>query len=173
MDKFKILKEYFGYDEFRYPQDLIIDAVYQNKEVIGILPTGFGKSIIFQVLALMLEGVSIVISPLIALMEDQVQALKRKGISAALLNSNMSFEEQHKVYKRLASKKYKLLYLSPERLENLYFLKQIVKEEISMIVVDEAHTLLWAESFRKAFGHISDFINTLKERPKILLRQPL
>lgn len=168
MDKFTILKEYFGYDQFRYPQDIIIDAVYQNKEVIGILPTGFGKSIIFQVLALMLDGVTIVISPLIALMEDQVQTLKREGIPATLLNSNMSFEDQQKVYHRLASKKYKLLYLSPERLENLYFLKQIVKEQISMIVVDEAHTLLWADSFRKAFGHISGFIHTLKNRPKIL-----
>ncbi|MDE6407389.1 MAG: DEAD/DEAH box helicase, partial [Anaeroplasmataceae bacterium] len=134
MDKYSVLKKYFGYEEFKTPQDKIIDLVLEDNEVIGLLPTGFGKSIIFQVLALMLEGVSIVISPLIALMEDQVKALKRKGIYAAVLNSNLSFEEQLEVYSSL--KKYKLIYVSPERLENKLFLKYMKDLKVSMIVVD-------------------------------------
>ncbi|MDE6415074.1 MAG: RecQ family ATP-dependent DNA helicase [Anaeroplasmataceae bacterium] len=166
MDKYSVLKKYFGYEEFKTPQDKIIDLVLEDNEVIGLLPTGFGKSIIFQVLALMLEGVSIVISPLIALMEDQVKALKRKGIYAAVLNSNLSFEEQLEVYSSL--KKYKLIYVSPERLENKLFLKYMKDLKVSMIVVDEAHTILWAEGFREAFGQIYTFIESFYDRPKLL-----
>ncbi|MDE5856091.1 MAG: RecQ family ATP-dependent DNA helicase, partial [Anaeroplasmataceae bacterium] len=154
------------YDNFKYPQDSLIDFVLEGKEAIGILPTGFGKSVIFQVLALMLDGVSIIISPLIALMEDQVNTLKKKGIEAAVLNSSLSYEEQLKVYSRI--RKYKMLYVSPERLENNQFLKIMQNVQISMIVVDEAHTLLWAEGFRSAFGKIHTFIESLPTRPRLL-----
>ncbi|MCM1557185.1 MAG: RecQ family ATP-dependent DNA helicase [Anaeroplasma bactoclasticum] len=168
MDKYSVLKNCFGYDSFKYPQDKIIDMVMAGKEVIGLLPTGFGKSIIFQVLAFMQEGVSIIISPLIALMEDQVNALKKKGILAAFLNSNLSYEEQFMIYQNTSKNKYKLIYVSPERLENQNFLSSIKKVNISMIVVDEAHTILWAEGFRAAFGNIYSFIEKQQTRPKIL-----
>lgn len=166
MDQYTILKEYFGYDQFKYPQDEIIQMVLNGHEVIGLLPTGFGKSIIFQVLALLLDGVSIIISPLIALMEDQVNKLKKKGIKAEVLNSNLSFEEQDKINSKLYQ--YKMLYVSPERLANLQFLKNIEKVKISMIVVDEAHTILWADGFRSAFRNIHTFIKNLPIRPRIL-----
>ncbi|MDE6240824.1 MAG: ATP-dependent DNA helicase [Anaeroplasmataceae bacterium] len=166
MDKYSVLKKYFGYEKFKYPQDEIIDFVLEDKEVIGLLPTGFGKSIIFQVLALILEGVSIVISPLIALMEDQVKTLRKKGILATVLNSNLSYEEQFVIYSNI--KKYKLIYVSPERLENTVFLKHLKGIKVSMVVVDEAHTILWAEGFREAFGKIYSFIEQLEKRPKLL-----
>ncbi|MDE5547353.1 MAG: ATP-dependent DNA helicase [Anaeroplasmataceae bacterium] len=166
MDKYSVLKKYFGYEKFKYPQDKIIDLVLNDREVIGLLPTGFGKSIIFQVLALMLDGVSLVISPLIALMEDQVKTLKKKGILATVFNSNLSYEEQLVIYSNI--KKYKLIYVSPERLENTYFLKHLKEIKVSMVVVDEAHTILWAEGFREAFGKIHTFIECLERRPKLL-----
>lgn len=166
MDQFGILKKYFGFDSFKYPQEQIIQMILGGKEVIGLLPTGFGKSIIFQVLALLLEGVSIVVSPLIALMEDQVCSLRKKGIMATVLNSNVSYEEQQKIYSNLS--RYKLIYVSPERLENSQFLKHIEKIKVPMVVIDEAHTILWAEGFRGAFGQIHSFIENLKFRPKIL-----
>ncbi|MDE6661657.1 MAG: RecQ family ATP-dependent DNA helicase [Anaeroplasmataceae bacterium] len=168
MDKNLVLKEYFGYEHFKYPQDKIIDMIMEGKEVIGILPTGFGKSIIFQVLAYMLEGISIIVSPLIALMEDQVLTLKKKKIDAVFLNSNLSYDNQLRIYQEITKNKYKLIYVSPERLENKQFLSCMEKIKISMIVVDEAHTILWAEGFRLAFGQIYAFIEKQKIRPKIL-----
>lgn len=168
MDKYSVLKKYFGYENFKYPQDKIIDMVMEGREVIGLLPTGFGKSIIFQVLAFMQEGVSIIISPLIALMEDQVNSLKKKGILAVFLNSNLPYEEQLIIYQNISKNKYKLIYVSPERLENLIFLRYMEKIKISMVVVDEAHTLLWAEGFRAAFKNIHSFIEKQEARPKIL-----
>ncbi|MDE7213456.1 MAG: RecQ family ATP-dependent DNA helicase, partial [Anaeroplasmataceae bacterium] len=167
-DKNSVLKEYFGYDHFKYPQDKIIDMVMEGKEVIGLLPTGFGKSIIFQVLAYLLDGISVIISPLIALMEDQVNTLKRKGIDAVFLNSNLSFDRQKELYYEISKNKYKLIYVSPERLENSQFLSCMEKLKISMIVVDEAHTILWAEGFRLAFGQIYAFIEKQKIRPRLL-----
>lgn len=167
LNKFEVLKTYFGYDNFKTPQDKIIDAIDCGQEVIGILPTGFGKSLIFQVLALMQEGVSLIISPLIALMEDQVQALHKKNIPAVVLNSNLSYEEQKLIYQRISRNQYKMIYVSPERLQNALFLKHMEKINISMMVVDEAHTLLWAEGFRAAFGTIYSFIEGLKNRPKL------
>ena len=166
MDKYSVLKKFFGYDTFKYPQDIIIDDVLQGKDVIGLLPTGFGKSIIFQVLAMMLDGLSIIVSPLIALMEDQVDKLKKKGIPATLLNSSIDEKEQNSIYQSLNH--YKILYVSPERLQNKSFQTHISKVEISMIVIDEAHTLLWAEGFRMAFGQIKDFIQALPYRPHLL-----
>lgn len=168
MDKYSVLKEYFGYEDFKYPQDKIIDEVLLNKDVIGILPTGFGKSIIFQVLALLQEGVSIIVSPLIALMEDQVQKLKRRNISAEVLNSSLDEAQQSMIYQKLIKNKIKLLYVSPERLENRFFLLSILKVNVTMVVVDEAHTILWAEGFRQSFGQIYRFIETLSQRPKLL-----
>lgn len=163
-----LLKQYYGYDHFRAPQEEIIQTILRGQDCIALLPTGFGKSVTFQIPALLLEGVTIVLSPLIALMEDQVLHLKEKGISAAVLHSNLTMEAQGELYQRLEKGKIKILYVSAERLQNEYFLKKIRRINVSFIAVDEAHTILWAEGFRKAFGQIKDFIHELPKRPKIL-----
>lgn len=168
MDKKEILKQYFGYDEFKYPQDIIIDNVLSGKDVIGILPTGFGKSLIFQVLALLQDGLCIIISPLIALMEDQYNNLLKNDIKVAVLNSSLDIYEQDIIFNKIKKGKYKMLYLSPERLENKRFKDFINDIDIKMIVIDEAHTLLWGESFRESFNNIGLFIESLKNRPKLL-----
>ena len=168
MDKYKVLKKYFNYDKFRYPQDLIIDSVIDGFDTIALLPTGFGKSVTFQVPALMLEGLCIVITPLIALMKDQVNNLKKRNIMAEYINSTQMLEEQNGVYKRITNGKCKLLYVSAEKLQNENFTNKIKKSNISMVVIDEAHTILWGEGFREAFLHISEFINKLNNKPRIL-----
>lgn len=166
MNKMDVLKKYYGYDDFKYPQDEIIDSVLKRKDTIALLPTGFGKSVTFQIPALLLEGLTIVISPLIALMEDQVKHLKEKDIKAEYLNSLLSVAKQKEIYNKM--KDLKLLYVSPERLLNHFFINQIKKVNVSLIAVDEAHTILWAEGFREAFGHICDFINLFPKRPVLL-----
>lgn len=168
MDKRDILNKYFGYTEFKFPQDYIIDTVLSGADTICLLPTGFGKSLTYQIPALMLDGLTLVISPLIALMEDQVNHLKEKNIAASLIHSDLSIEVQKKIYRDLTKNKIKLLYLSPERLYNALFLKTITNVAVDLIAIDEAHTILWAEGFRDAFAHIGTFIESLKERPKLL-----
>ena len=125
MDKYDVLKKYYGYDKFRYPQDLIIDSVLNKKDTIALLPTGFGKSVTFQIPAIINEGVTIVISPLIALMADQVNNLKKKGIMAEFLNSTLSLNEQNDIYLKLLNNKCKILYVSAEKLQNEYFISKI------------------------------------------------
>ena len=168
MDKYEVLKKYYGYDKFRYPQDLIIDSVIEGYDTIALLPTGFGKSVTFQVPALMLEGLCIVITPLIALMKDQVNNLKKRNIMAEYINSTQSLEEQNGVYKRITNGKCKLLYVSAEKLQNEYFFNKMNEYNVSMVTIDEAHTILWGEGFREAFLHINEFIYRLKNRPRIL-----
>ncbi|MDE5565754.1 MAG: ATP-dependent DNA helicase, partial [Anaeroplasmataceae bacterium] len=155
-----------GYDDFKYPQETIIDSVLNGNDTIALLPTGFGKSVTFQIPALLLEGLTIVISPLIALMEDQVKHLKEKNILAEFLNSLLPVSKQKEIYSKLEN--LKLLYVSPERLLNLFFIDQIKKVNVSLIAVDEAHTILWAEGFRDAFAHIYKFINLFPKRPVLL-----
>ena len=168
MDKFDELKKYYGYDKFIYPQDLIIDSVLAKKDTIALLPTGFGKSVTFQIPALMMDGLTIVISPLIALMSDQVKNLKKKGIEAEFINSTLSLDEQNDVYLKVSKGKCKLLYVSPEKLLNNYFINKIMNVNVSLLTLDEAHTILWGEGFREAFTHISEFIAKLNKRPVIL-----
>ena len=168
MDKYKILKKYFGYTSFRYPQDCVIDSIMNGYDTIALLPTGFGKSVTFQIPALMLDGITIVISPLIALMQDQVNNLKNKGIYAEFLCSTLSLDEQKSIFNKMKFSSIKLLYVSPERLENTVFLKNVNNLNISLIVVDEAHTILWGEGFRSSFTRISDFIINLKHKPRVL-----
>ena len=168
MDKYDVLKKYYGYDKFRYPQDLIIDSVLNKKDTIALLPTGFGKSVTFQIPAIINEGITIVISPLIALMADQVNNLKKKGIMAEFLNSTLSLNEQNDIYLKLLNNKCKLLYVSAEKLQNEYFISKIKQMNISMVVIDEAHTILWGEGFREAFIHINEFISMLNPKPVIL-----
>ncbi len=168
MDKFVYLKKYFGYENFRYPQAEIIDSVVSGRDTIAIMPTGFGKSVTFQIPALMLEGLTMVISPLIALMEDQKRILLSRNIKADVLNSNLSYEEQIGLFKRIRNNEIKILYVSAERLENKYFKKEIANVKINLVVLDEAHTVMWADGFREAFGHINNFINILPNRPTLL-----
>lgn len=162
----KLLKKYFGYDHFKEPQEKIIKEVLMGHDVIGLLPTGYGKSITFQIPALLLEGITIVITPLIALMEDQVGALKKKEILAEFLNSSQTELEQAAIYQLIQKNKLKLLYVSPERLLNHKFKEMIFKIQISLVVIDEAHTILWAEDFRKAYANIRDFIENITPAPK-------
>lgn len=168
MDKNAILQKYFGFSEFKYPQDIMIDSVLSGNDTIGLFPTGFGKSVIYQVSALMLSGVTLVISPLIALMEDQVKHLKEKKIAACSIHSDLPIPIQKRIYKQLKENKIKLLYLSPERLNNVFFLDNITNIDIDLVAIDEAHTILWAEGFRDAFASIGSFIEKLQKRPKIL-----
>ena len=168
MDKIEVLKYYFGYGKLKKEQEEIIDQVLSDNDIIGLLPTGYGKSITFQIPALILDGITIVITPLIALMQDQVRNLNDKMIPAEFINSLLSKEEQENVYRKLKSGKIKILYVSAERLESKKFKEEIKNIEISMIVADEAHTLLWSEDFRIALGHIPKFIESLNKRPKMM-----
>lgn len=168
MDKYYYLKEYFGYDQFRKPQDEIIDSVLEGVDTIALMPTGFGKSITFQIPALMFDGLTIVITPLIALMEDQKRNLLKKNIPVEIINSNQTLEEQLNIYLKIIAKKVKILYVSAERLESNIFREKIIKVDIRLIVLDEAHTILWGESFRKAFMNINKFIDLLVIKPRLL-----
>ncbi len=168
MDKYEILKKYYGYKNFRNPQDKIIDSVLEGNDTIALLPTGFGKSVTFQIPAMLVEGLTIVVTPLISLMVDQVSNVTNKGIPAVYLNSTQTSFEQNKIYNELSLGKYKLLYVSAEKLQNEYFINQIKNIDVSLVVIDEAHTILWGEGFREAFIHISKFINILKVKPTVL-----
>ena len=131
-----VLKQYFGYDSFRPGQERLIDAVLSGRDVLGILPTGGGKSLCYQVPALMLRGTALVISPLISLMNDQVGALIRRGIPAALLTSEQSPFEREQVMRRAGRGRLRLLYVSPERLRSPAFRSEAVKWPISLIALD-------------------------------------
>lgn len=170
MEAKKLLKKYYGYDKLRREQEEIIDTVLKGNDTIGILPTGYGKSITFQIPALMLEGITLVITPLIALMQDQVINLKRRGIRAECINSLLDSYEMDRIYMRLRKNEIKILYVSAERLESKRFINEIYNVKISLLVCDEAHTLLWSEDFRQALGHIPVFLELLGYKlPKLAL----
>lgn len=164
----EILKKYYGYDAFRPNQRELIETILQGKDCMAFLPTGFGKSLLFQIPALLLEGLTIVISPLIALMEDQVQSLIEKGISAAAIHSAVPQTQKREVVRKIERNQIKLLYVAPERLQQENFIRLLKGKQVSLIVVDEAHTLLWGESFRKSFLTICDFISCFQPRPRLL-----
>ncbi len=167
-NKNDILKSYFGFDSLKPEQAEIIDSVLSNKDTIGLLPTGFGKSICFSIPSLLMDGITIVITPLIALMADQVNNLKSKFIKAEYINSLQTEVEKEIIYNRIRNNKVKILFVAGERLLTKKFLEAIKDIEISMIVFDEAHTLLWSEDFRQALRRVPEFINSLKKRPVIL-----
>jgi len=168
MKKEELLKYYYGYDTLKEEQSKIVDSVINGNDTIGILPTGYGKSITFQLPALMLDGITLVITPLIALMQDQVMNLKRRGIKAEYINSLLDDYQTDKIYRDIKADRIKLLYVSAERLENKRFINEIKNSKISLIVCDEAHTLIWSENFRLALGHIPKFIELLTYKPTIL-----
>lgn len=166
MTKEQILKQYFGYTEFRAGQEALIDHILAYQDVLGIMPTGAGKSLCFQVPALLFEGITIVISPLISLMKDQVQALIAGGIPAAYINSTLSPSQTHKAIENARSGKYKIIYVAPERLTVQAFLDFAMSADIAMITVDEAHCVSqWGQDFRPSYLNIGEFVEMLPKRP--------
>ncbi len=168
MDKYDVLKRYFGYTSFRNGQNELIDAALEGRDALGIMPTGGGKSLCYQVPALMFSGITIVISPLISLMKDQVMALKEAGVRAAYINSTLSFKQLLKVYDNLRAGLYKIVYVAPERLMTEGFLQVAMQLPIAMVTVDEAHCISqWGNDFRPSYLSIIDFINSLPRRPVV------
>lgn len=160
------LKTYFGYDTFREGQEKIVEAILTNRDVLAIMPTGAGKSICYQIPALILPGITLVISPLISLMQDQVKALNDAGIHAAFINSSLTENQISKALYLAASGRYKIIYVAPERLENYEFLEFAKNVEISMVTVDEAHCISqWGQDFRPSYLKIVEFIKNLPKRP--------
>ena len=164
----KLLKQYFGYDEFRQGQEQLIEAALNGQDVLGIMPTGAGKSLCCQIPALMMDGITLVISPLISLMKDQVAALKRAGAAAGFINSSLSGEQLKLVYERAQQGAYRILYIAPERLETEGFVTLTKRMPISLVAVDEAHCISqWGQDFRPSYRKISHFIELLPRRPVV------
>ena len=168
MDKSALLQHYFGYGEFRPGQEELVDGILAGKDAFGIMPTGGGKSICYQLPGLMLPGVTLVISPLISLMHDQVMALKAAGIPGAYVNSSLTFPQLRAVYRNMLMGKYKIIYVAPERLESEGFLDAVMQMNIDLVAVDEAHCISqWGQDFRPSYLRIVEFIRRLPRRPVI------
>ena len=166
--KYDILERYFGYPSFREGQEILIDAVLAGQDVLGIMPTGAGKSICYQVPALMLPGITVVISPLISLMKDQVSALNQAGIHAAYINSSLAENQISKAMYYAANGRYKIIYVAPERLETPAFMAFAENADICMVTVDEAHCISqWGQDFRPSYLKIVQFIKQMPKRPII------
>ena len=166
MDKYEVLKQTFGYTSFREGQERLVDSTLSGRDVLGIMPTGAGKSICFQIPALMFPGITIVISPLISLMKDQVTALNAAGIHAAYINSSLTEGQFYKAMEYARKGRYKIIYAAPERLMTESFLALAQEVPISMVAVDEAHCISqWGQDFRPSYLKIVDFIQQLPVRP--------
>lgn len=166
MDALEVLKTYFGYDSFRDGQEDIIASILEGRDVLAIMPTGAGKSVCYQVPALLLPGITLVISPLISLMQDQVKALNEAGIPAAFINSSLMERQIEETLHMVLEGAYKILYVAPERLESPGFLQFAGSAVISMVTVDEAHCISqWGQDFRPSYVKIADFLRQLPERP--------
>lgn len=168
MDKHGILREYFGHTEFRNGQEELIDNISAGRDVLGVMPTGAGKSICYQVPALMAQGVTVVVSPLISLMADQVAALVEAGVKAAYINSSLTYPQYREVLRRAREGRYKIIYVAPERLLTEEFLSLSAELEISMLTVDEAHCVSqWGQDFRPSYLKIAEYVKTLPRRPVV------
>lgn len=168
LSKEQILKQYFGYTGFREGQEALIDHIVHGDDVLGIMPTGAGKSLCFQVPAMLSDGITIVVSPLISLMKDQVQSLVANGIPAAYINSSLSVNQTHKAIENARNGRYKIIYVAPERLDVDDFVSFAKSAGITMVTVDEAHCVSqWGQDFRPSYLKIAEFIDKLPKRPVI------
>ncbi|SER83817.1 DNA helicase RecQ [Salipaludibacillus aurantiacus] len=163
------LKEHYGYDEFRDGQKEILEKVFHNKNTMGVMPTGGGKSICYQIPSLLFPGVTLVISPLISLMKDQVDELQEAGIEATFINSSLSYEEVRERIQGIRQGVYRLVYVAPERLESAVFLNMLQSLPVSLLAVDEAHCLSqWGHDFRPSYMRIPDLVSQLNGNPVVL-----
>lgn len=168
MTKEEVLKKYFGYSEFRDGQETLIQSILEGRDTFGIMPTGAGKSMCYQIPALMLPGITLVISPLISLMKDQVSALNEAGVHAAFLNSSLTQGQYFKALEYMKELRYKIIYVAPERLLTESFLQAVMQVEVSMVSVDEAHCISqWGQDFRPSYLKVIDFVERLPKRPVI------
>lgn len=166
MEKKELLRRVFGYEDFRSGQETLIDGVLSGRDVFGIMPTGGGKSMCYQLPGLMLPGITLVISPLISLMRDQVLALKAAGVPAAYINSTLNGAQMQAVYRNLRAGQYKIVYVAPERLDYPGFGSLSEKLNISFVAVDEAHCISqWGQDFRPSYLRILQYVDALPRRP--------
>ncbi|WP_302632200.1 DNA helicase RecQ [uncultured Clostridium sp.] len=165
---FEVLNKYYGYTSFKEGQYEIISNILKGRDSFCILPTGGGKSICYQIPAMIFKGITIVVSPLISLMKDQVDSLNENGIVAEYINSTQSLNDINDIIKKCYEGKVKLLYIAPERLENDFFKRKLKNLNISQIAIDEAHCVsMWGHDFRKSYREIAQFINEFDKRPVI------
>lgn len=168
MNKYEILERFYGYSRFRPGQEELIDGILAGRDAFGIMPTGGGKSVCYQIPAMLLPGITLVVSPLISLMRDQVMALKAMGIPAAYINSTLNAAQMRLVYRNLLAGQYKIVYVAPERLDYGGFSDVVSRLEISFLAVDEAHCISqWGQDFRPSYLRIVDFIENLPRRPVV------
>ena len=168
MTKEEVLKKYFGYDSFRAGQETLVNGILSGRDTLGIMPTGAGKSLCYQIPALLMSGITLVVSPLISLMKDQVTALNQAGIHAAYLNSSLTPGQYQTALRNLVQGRYKIVYVAPERLLTDSFLWAASQIEISMVSVDEAHCISqWGQDFRPSYLKIPDFVEQLPVRPVV------
>ena len=163
-----ILKKFFGYDSFRPGQEQIVQRLLAGQDVLAVMPTGAGKSICYQVPALLLPGITLVVSPLVSLMKDQVGALVQAGVAAAFLNNSLTDNQKALMLHRAREGWYKIIYVAPERLEMPGFQRFVQEQQISMVTVDEAHCISqWGQDFRPSYLRIKEFVDSLPNRPVV------
>ncbi|MDR2873324.1 MAG: RecQ family ATP-dependent DNA helicase [Methanobrevibacter sp.] len=162
------LKKFFGYNKFILGQEKLVNSILQKQDSLGIMPTGSGKSLCYQLPALIFDGTTIVISPLISLMKDQVSILQENGISSTYINSSLNQDEYFNRLDLISEGKIKIVYIAPERLYSRGFLNAISQNNINMVAVDEAHCVSqWGHDFRTAYLDIKNFIKELEVRPVV------
>ena len=168
MELTESLKKWFGHDSFREGQEDLIRALMSGRDILGVMPTGAGKSVCYQLPALLFPGITLVVSPLIALMKDQVMALKQSGVAAAYINSSLTPGQQQEAIRRAKNGAYKIIYVAPERLQTPAFLDFAVHAPISLLAVDEAHCVSqWGQDFRPSYLKVPDFVRALPNRPPV------